>query len=93
MSCAGNFYTTYYCHLSCIFLICKHSAFTGEKPKKPIPLQEQTVKDEKGRFKRFHGAFTGGFSAGYFNTVGTKEGKSGAVGDTPSLPHLYICWS
>lgn len=24
---------------------------------------------------RFHGAFTGGFSAGYFNTVGSKEGK------------------
>ena len=24
--------------------------------------------------KRFHGAFTGGFSAGYFNTVGTKDG-------------------
>jgi hypothetical protein len=23
---------------------------------------------------RFHGAFTGGFSAGYFNTVGSKEG-------------------
>lgn len=23
---------------------------------------------------RFHGAFTGGFSAGYFNSVGTKEG-------------------
>ncbi|KAG8437390.1 hypothetical protein GDO86_008185 [Hymenochirus boettgeri] len=46
----------------------------GEQPKKPIPLQEQTVKDEKGRYKRFHGAFTGGFSAGYFNTVGSKEG-------------------
>ena len=29
--------------------------------------------DEKGR-RRFHGAFTGGFSAGYFNTVGSKEG-------------------
>lgn len=29
--------------------------------------------DEKGR-QRFHGAFTGGFSAGYFNTVGSKEG-------------------
>ena len=29
--------------------------------------------DEKGR-QRFHGAFTGGFSAGYFNSVGTKEG-------------------
>jgi G patch domain-containing protein 1 len=24
--------------------------------------------------KRFHGAFTGGFSAGYFNTVGSKDG-------------------
>ncbi|XP_066438288.1 G patch domain-containing protein 1 isoform X1 [Eleutherodactylus coqui] len=46
----------------------------GEQPKRPIPLQDQTVKDEKGRYKRFHGAFTGGFSAGYFNTVGTKEG-------------------
>ncbi|XP_072527303.1 G patch domain-containing protein 1 [Salminus brasiliensis] len=45
-----------------------------EPIRKPIPLQEQTVKDEKGRFKRFHGAFTGGFSAGYFNTVGSKEG-------------------
>ena len=31
------------------------------------------VVDEKGR-RRFHGAFTGGFSAGYFNTVGSKEG-------------------
>ncbi|XP_051018148.1 G patch domain-containing protein 1 [Acomys russatus] len=46
----------------------------GERPKKPTPLQEQTVRDEKGRYKRFHGAFSGGFSAGYFNTVGSKEG-------------------
>ncbi|KAG7315045.1 hypothetical protein KOW79_021133 [Hemibagrus wyckioides] len=45
-----------------------------EPLRKPIPVQDQTVKDEKGRYKRFHGAFTGGFSAGYFNTVGTKEG-------------------
>ncbi|KAK5909108.1 hypothetical protein CgunFtcFv8_017109 [Champsocephalus gunnari] len=45
-----------------------------EARKRPVPLHEQTVKDEKGRFQRFHGAFTGGFSAGYFNTVGTKEG-------------------
>ena len=29
--------------------------------------------DQQGR-RRFHGAFTGGFSAGYFNTVGSKEG-------------------
>lgn len=35
--------------------------------------KELQVRDEKGR-QRFHGAFTGGFSAGYFNTVGTKEG-------------------
>ncbi|GAA5987065.1 hypothetical protein JCM11641_007830 [Rhodosporidiobolus odoratus] len=37
------------------------------------PLWEQEVTDEQGR-RRFHGAFTGGFSAGYFNTVGSKEG-------------------
>ncbi|XP_067105662.1 G patch domain-containing protein 1 isoform X1 [Osmerus mordax] len=45
-----------------------------EPLKRPVPLHDQTVKDEKGRYQRFHGAFTGGFSAGYFNTVGTKEG-------------------
>ncbi|KAG0006592.1 hypothetical protein BGZ65_006297 [Modicella reniformis] len=33
----------------------------------------QSVRDEQGR-RRFHGAFTGGFSAGYYNTVGSKEG-------------------
>lgn len=47
-----------------------------EPLRKPIPVHDQTVKDEKGRYKRFHGAFTGGFSAGYFNTVGTKEGQA-----------------
>ncbi|KNC70120.1 hypothetical protein SARC_17357, partial [Sphaeroforma arctica JP610] len=31
------------------------------------------VKDAQGR-TRFHGAFTGGFSAGFYNTVGSKEG-------------------
>ncbi|KAJ9126346.1 hypothetical protein QFC24_002080 [Naganishia onofrii] len=31
------------------------------------------VRDEEGR-RRFHGAFTGGFSAGYYNSVGSKEG-------------------
>ncbi|XP_071256503.1 G patch domain-containing protein 1 isoform X3 [Salvelinus alpinus] len=50
-----------------------------EPLRKPIPLHEQTVKDEKGRYQRFHGAFTGGFSAGYFNTVGTKEGWTPAT--------------
>jgi len=32
-----------------------------------------TVRDWKGR-RRFHGAFTGGFSAGYYNTVSTEQG-------------------
>ena len=36
-------------------------------------VTSNTVTDENGR-RRFHGAFTGGFSAGYFNTVGSKEG-------------------
>ena len=35
--------------------------------------KEFYVFDKQGR-RRFHGAFTGGFSAGYYNTVGTKEG-------------------
>lgn len=34
---------------------------------------DQTVRDERGR-RRFHGAFTGGFSAGFWNTVGSAEG-------------------
>ncbi|KAI6006679.1 hypothetical protein F5J12DRAFT_905697 [Pisolithus orientalis] len=38
-----------------------------------VPVWKQEVRDEKGR-KRLHGAFSGGFSAGFFNTVGSKEG-------------------
>lgn len=50
------------------------NALLGEgASKKPLSVENQIVTDEKGR-RRFHGAFTGGFSAGYFNTVGTKEG-------------------
>ncbi|KAG0169492.1 hypothetical protein DFQ28_011164 [Apophysomyces sp. BC1034] len=39
-----------------------------------VPLWKQEARDEKGR-RRFHGAFTGGFSAGYFNTeiAGAKK--------------------
>lgn len=37
------------------------------------PIWQQEVYDDQGR-RRFHGAFTGGFSAGYYNTVGSKEG-------------------
>ena len=41
--------------------------------KKPTPIEEQVVRDKHGK-RRFHGAFTGGFSAGYCNTVGSEEG-------------------
>jgi hypothetical protein len=44
-----------------------------DRKRKFTPVHEQTVVDEQGR-RRFHGAFTGGFSAGYFNTVGSAEG-------------------
>lgn len=33
------------------------------------------VTDEEVQ-RRFHGPFKGGFSAGYYNTVGCKEGNS-----------------
>ncbi|KAK9717920.1 hypothetical protein K7432_005882 [Basidiobolus ranarum] len=46
---------------------------SGKDGKKTVPVWEQEVRDEQGR-RRFHGAFTGGFSAGYYNTVGSKEG-------------------
>ena len=38
-----------------------------------LPLHLQQATDDEGR-RRFHGAFTGGFSAGYYNTVGSAEG-------------------
>ena len=43
------------------------------KKLKPVPIEEQVVTDENGR-RRFHGAFTGGFSAGFFNTAGSRDG-------------------
>ena len=43
-----------------------------------VPVWNQEVTDDRGR-KRLHGAFTGGFSAGYFNTVGSKEGWTPAT--------------
>ncbi|KAJ3090005.1 hypothetical protein HK102_004933 [Quaeritorhiza haematococci] len=49
------------------------SAVRARDRNKYLPVFKQEVRDEKGR-KRLHGAFTGGFSAGYFNSVGSKEG-------------------
>ena len=40
---------------------------------KALPAHLQVPTDAEGR-RRFHGAFEGGFSAGYHNTVGSKEG-------------------
>ena len=39
----------------------------------PKRISKDNVYDENGK-RRFHGAFTGGFAAGYFNSVGTEEG-------------------
>lgn len=36
-------------------------------------MADQVAVDSNGR-RRFHGAFTGGFSAGFWNTVGSREG-------------------
>ena len=40
------------------------------------PVEQQIVIDPSGKtgLRRFHGAFTGGFSAGHFNTCGSEEG-------------------
>ena len=50
-----------------------HEQPLSKKFKKNKQKEQQIATDERGR-RRFHGAFTGGFSAGYFNTVGSKEG-------------------
>lgn len=67
-----------------LFLLFNHSIFrmswykisflADNLPrKKAFTVEDQIVTDEHGR-RRFHGAFTGGFSAGFFNTVGTPQG-------------------
>jgi len=43
------------------------------KKMKPIYVEDQVATDDQGR-RRFHGAFTGGFSAGFFNTAGSRDG-------------------
>ncbi|XP_063976054.1 G patch domain-containing protein 1 homolog [Diachasmimorpha longicaudata] len=66
--------------------------------KKPITVEEQIATDAQGR-RRFHGAFTGGFSAGYFNTVGTRDGwrpqqfkssRSSKAGTVNQLPEDFM---
>nr|XP_037283690.1 G patch domain-containing protein 1-like isoform X2 [Rhipicephalus microplus] len=55
-----------------VIFVSGESKHCYEIPRKKFQ-PDLTVRDAQGR-RRFHGAFTGGFSAGYFNTVGTKEG-------------------
>merc|ERR1712051_1146690 len=43
------------------------------KKMKPIYVEDQVATDDQGR-RRFHGVFTGGFSAGFFNTAGSRDG-------------------
>ena len=54
-----------------------------------LPLPQVT--DEQGR-RRFHGAFTGGFSAGYYNTVGSAVRRSHACASCrrPPPPHASL---
>src|SRR5271163_4097947 len=48
---------------------------TAVYDKEPEVVPRWKRRDEADRVReRFHGAFTGGFSAGYYNTVGSKEG-------------------
>lgn len=51
----------------------KRKAIADAGQLRSLPTWKQEVRDEEGR-RRFHGAFTGGYSAGYYNTVGSKEG-------------------
>ena len=46
--------------------------FSGRKASKLVDLSSSTYGYDG---KRFHGAFTGGFNAGFYNTVGSVEGK------------------
>lgn len=45
---------------------------SGRKASKLVDLSSSTYGYDG---KRFHGAFTGGFNAGFYNTVGSVEGK------------------
>ena len=52
---------------------CVGTLWEDEELEKNESYHDRFAKDEKGR-RRFHGAFTGGFSAGYRNTVGSEAG-------------------
>lgn len=60
--------------MSCFHYLILGTIFEPDEiDKKESSYNNQVARDHKNH-KRFTGAFTGGFSAGYFNTVGSKEG-------------------
>jgi G patch domain-containing protein 1 len=50
--------------------------FIGSAIRNPKEESEKQQAQQNKIPKRFHGAFTGGFTAGYHNTVGSKEGHT-----------------
>lgn len=62
----------------CVFYGTPLPELDEDAPQPRARPPDQTVRDAQGR-QRFHGAFTGGFSAGFFNTVDTPEGFTPAA--------------
>ncbi|CAI5985423.1 unnamed protein product, partial [Closterium sp. NIES-64] len=62
-----------------------HLAVAEGRAKQAVPPWQQEARDDEGR-RRFHGAFTGGFSAGYFNSVGSKEVGADAAVPSSAVP-------
>lgn len=63
---------------------------------RPVYTKKRRTKGKHGKNVRFHGAFNGGFSAGFFNTVGSKDGwkpsedLGGEAGESDSFRSLEI---
>lgn len=75
----------------CVFIgtpidTAESALFSRKQPRtsRAPRVWEQIVTDDRGR-RRLHGAFTGGFSAGYFNTVSTKVTGSSKSSDLNAL--------
>ena len=56
-----------------------------------LPVDQQEVRDVHGR-QRLHGAFTGGYSAGYYNTVGSAVRSPRQLAAPPRAPSCMRCW-
>lgn len=63
--------------------------FLGRKQSKLVDLSASTHGYDG---KRFHGAFTGGFNAGFYNTVGSVEGLMNVSLEKAYFYVLFIGW-